>query len=178
MQIHNLNFEPYISAEHLAEQTARVAAQINRDYALAETPPLILITLGGAVIYAADLVRRLDFMTELSYVKCSSYNDGISSTGQIKMEIEPTISPVGRDVIVVEDIVDTGNTYVALHDYLMRAGAKSVKIATMLIKTAVYKKELPIDYISLEIDDIFVVGSGLDYNQLGRNLAGIYRLSK
>lgn len=178
MQIHNLNFEPYISAEHLAEQTARVAAQINRDYAISDTPPLILITLGGAVIYAADLVRRLDFMTELSYVKCSSYNDGISSTGQIKMEIEPTISPVGRDVIVVEDIVDTGNTYVALHDYLMRAGAKSVKIATMLIKTAVYNKELPIDYISLEIDDIFVVGSGLDYNQLGRNLAGIYRLSK
>lgn len=178
MQINNLNFEPYISAATLREQTVRVAAQISRDYADSTTPPLIIITLGGAVIFAADLVRSLDFVTDIAFVKCSSYHNSLTSSSKITFELPLTISARGRDVIVIEDIVDTGNTYVVLHDYLTAQGATSIRIATMLIKKDVYKKTLPIDYVAHEVDDIFVIGSGLDYNQLGRNLDGIYRLSK
>lgn len=178
MQIHNLNFEPHISAETLLEQTRSVAMQINRDYSASATPPIILVTLGGALIFAADLVRNLDFVAEIAYVKCSSYNAALESSGNINFELKVTLPVVGRDVIVIEDIVDTGNTYVALYDYLMQQGATSVRIATMLIKKDVYKKSLSIDYVAIEVEDVFVIGSGLDYNQLGRNLRGIYRLSK
>lgn len=178
MLIHDLNFEPYLSSEFLTEKIAAVASHINRDYAAETDPPIILITLGGAVVFAADLVRRLNFVAELAFVKCSSYYDSMHSSGQITFELDVTVSVSNRRVIVVEDIVDTGNTYVALHDHLIRMKAGSVSIATMLLKKEVYKQSLPIDYTAVEIDDVFVIGYGLDYNQLGRNLNGVYKLSK
>lgn len=178
MLIHNQNFEPYISADTLSKQIDRIANQINQDFADSKDAPLIVITLCGALIFGSDLVRRLDFITDLAFVKCSSYGDSMSPSDYIRYELPPTISPLGRDVIIVEDIVDTGNTYLALHRHLTEMGAKSIRIATMLFKKDVYKKLLPIHYVAMEIDTIFVVGSGLDYNQLGRNLNGIYRLTK
>lgn len=177
MLIHNLNFELYISADTMRDNIEQVAMQIDADFARNQDPPLFMVTLGGAIVFAADLCRKLSFASEWSYVKCSSYHDAMKSSGKIRFELEPTISPLGRDVIVLEDIVDTGNTYEVLHRYLMERGARSVKIATMLIKRDVYDKDLPIDYVAAESDNIFIVGMGLDYNQLGRNLDGIYKLS-
>lgn len=178
MQIHDLNFELYITADILQGHIKRIADQINLDYANAPRRPLIIITLGGALVFGADLIRQLNFVTDIAYVKCSSYNNSMESSGCIDFELGLTISAADRDVIIIEDIVDTGNTYVALHDYLLKVGVRSVKIATMLLKSSVYKKNLPIDYLAVAIDDIFVIGFGLDYNQLGRNLNGIYRLTK
>lgn len=178
MLIHDLNFELYISAPTMQQKIEELAKRIEADFTDCTERPLFMITLGGAVVFAVDLCRHFNFVTEWSYVKCSSYNEGLTSSRNVKFELEPTISPQGRDVIVLEDIVDTGNTYQALHSYLMQHGAKSVRIASMIIKRDVYDKDLPIDYVALESDDIFLIGMGLDYNQLGRNLNGIYKLAK
>ncbi|CDN31723.1 Hypoxanthine-guanine phosphoribosyltransferase [Mucinivorans hirudinis] len=174
MKIYDLIFEPYISQEEVGRQTRRVAELISARYNNCEQKPLVLVTLGGAAIFGADLVRELDFTTEIAFVKCSSYH-GTSSTGSVNFELNPTIDPAGRDVVIVEDIVDTGATYRALHDYLKMRGAEQVIMATMLFKEQAYIETLPVHYVALESENIFVVGSGLDYHQLGRNLKGIWR---
>lgn len=177
MQLHDLFFEPYIPASQIESAVEGVARRINADYAHCITPPLFLVTLSGAFMFAAELSKYLNIPVEFAFVKCSSYNTAAVSSGEVRFEVECTVSPTGRDVIVVEDVVDTGNTYVALHAYLMRLEARSIRIASLLLKTEVYDKSLPLDYVALSVENIFLVGYGLDYNQLGRNINGIYRQS-
>lgn len=170
------DFRVYIKHDDVVAAIKSVARQIDANYTNSDRPPVLLITLSGAMMFAAELVQHLSVNHKWAFVKCSSYNDGMTSIG-VKIEVEPTASLQGEDVIVIEDIVDTGSTWEFLHKYCLDAGARSVKIATMTIKNEVYKKSLPVDYVGLEIEDKFVVGFGLDYSQQGRNLPHIYQLA-
>lgn len=175
MRIHDIDFEPYISSDHIEEAISKLAERINTDYADRDSPLLALITLSGAIIFASQLCKQLKVPVELAFVKCSSYGVTTHSSGDVKFEVEPTTDIKGRDVLVLEDIVDTGNTWVALNKYIKEHGAQSVRIATLLLKEEVYDKDLPLDYVALRVENRFLIGYGLDYNQLGRNLNGIYR---
>lgn len=169
-------FELHIAESEILAATARVADRINADYGAGE-PPIMLVTLSGALLFAAELFKHLAFDSRWAFVKCASYGASLSSSGEVRMTLAPTVDVAGRDVIVVEDVVDTGSTWIFLHKYLLEQGARSVKLVTMTLKTEIYDKSLPVDYVALEIEDKFVVGYGLDYNQSGRNLRGIYKLS-
>ncbi len=169
------SFKPYISEENLQSSVATIASQINEDYK--ETQPLFLGILNGSFMFMADLLKLVDVECTVSFVKLASY-EGTSTTGKVNELIGLSESIEGKDVIVVEDIVDTGNTLVKLYDILSKGNPKSIKTATLLYKPAVYKKHHPIDYVGLEIPNAFVLGYGLDYDGLGRNLSSIYVLNE
>ena len=168
-----LEFEPYIKNEEIQKEVKRVASEITRD--CGNEKPLFLCVLNGAFIFAADLFRSVDFESEISFIRYKSYS-GMSSTGEVKEVLGLTESIEGRTVIIVEDIVDTGNTIMELKDIVMRHGASDAKVCTMLLKPEVYKKDAVLDYVAMEIPDKFIVGFGLDYNQLGRNNKDIFVL--
>lgn len=170
-------FVPYIKYEQISEAIDRVAEQINRDFKECEEIPIILCVLNGSIMFTGELLKRLEFPCELSSIRLSSY-EGTTSTGVTRKILGLTSAIKNRPVIVVEDIVDTGKTIVDLHDILVEAGAGEVKICTMLLKPAVYKKNLKLDYVAMEVDNKFIVGFGLDYDQLGRNYKDIYILDR
>ena len=128
-------------------------------------------------MFTAELMKRLDFDCELISMKLSSY-DGTQSTGNVREVMGMTGSVKGKRVIVVEDIVDTGNTIVDLKRIVKEKGATDCKICTMLLKPEVYKKAVKLDYVAMEIPNRFIVGFGLDYNELGRNYRDIYILDE
>lgn len=178
INIGDLKFAPYISSSQIEEMVKQMASQINTHYKGYQKPPVFLITLSGAMMFAAELSKHIDFLIEWAFIKCSSYGDSDKSCGCVKFIIEPTADLAGRDVIVIEDIVETGLTWIAMRDKLTQIGAKSVAIATMLLKKEVYKyPTIKLDYVGMEIDNKFVVGYGLDYGGLGRNLNRIYKLT-
>lgn len=164
-------FVPYLSGEKISNAVRLVAEKINADYQ--GKNPLFLVVLNGAFLFAADLLRSIDLDCEVSFVKFSSYQ-GTHSTGKVKELIGLNESLVGRDVIIVEDIVDTGTTIVQMLADLADRQTASVRVATLLFKPEAYKKDIVIDYIGLEIPNAFIVGYGLDYDGLGRNLKEIY----
>lgn len=164
-----------MSADAVHQAIKQVALQINQDYADCECP-LLMITLNGGIVFGTELFRQIEGNCEVGFVKFSSYKNELYSSGKATLEIPPTIDVKGRDVILAEDIVDTGNTLVELMRIFTEAGAASVRIATLLIKREVYDKQYAIDYVGLESEDLFVVGCGLDYAGLGRNLNGIYKI--
>ena len=167
-------FVPYLTEEKIAAAVKVVAAKINEDYK--GKNPLFLVILNGSFLFAADLVRAIDSEgCEVSFVKFSSY-EGTESSGKVKELIGLNERLDGRDVIIVEDIVDTGTTIVQMMDDLMKRNPASVRIAALLFKPEAYKKHLKIDYVGMEIPNAFIVGYGLDYNGLGRNLKDIYVL--
>lgn len=170
-------FKPFISNEELEAAIDRLAEKVNADYADSEEAPVFLCVLNGAVMFTAAMMKRLNFQAELVSIKLSSYQ-GTQSTGTILIPMGLTGPVEGRRVIIFEDIVDTGNTIVALKEMLLDKGAKDVRICTMLIKPDVYKKDEKIDYVAMEIPDAFIVGYGLDYNERGRNLKDIYIIDK
>ena len=137
--------------------------------------PILLITLNGAVFFAVDLIKQLDIKCRISCVKVSSYS-GTESTGQINSLIGLNEDVRGQRVLILEDIVDTGRTYVHLHKILSEAGAKDIRMATMTMKRDAYKESLPVHYVGLDIPNKFVVGRGLDYDGYGRNLNDIYQV--
>ena len=128
-------------------------------------------------MFTSELMKRLDFDAELVSMKLSSYQ-GTTSTGEVREVMSLTGNVSGRKVIIVEDIVDTGTTMVSLVKTLKDKGAKDIKICTMLLKPEVYKKDLKLDYVGMEIPNRFIVGFGLDYDELGRNYRDIYVLDK
>lgn len=166
-------FVKYLSAEDIDAAIKKVADQINKDYK--EEPPIILVTLNGAIVFAVDLLKQLNFPCKISCIKISSYN-GTTSTHKMKDLIGLNEDVTGKKVLVVEDIVDTGQTYQHITDMLLQAGAKEVKMATMTFKPEAYKGTLPLHYVGFEIPNKFVVGRGLDYDGYGRNLTDIYQL--
>ena len=170
-------FVPYIPYEKLEQAIDRVAEQINRDFRDCEEPPILLCVLNGSILFTGELMKRLTFPLELSSIRLASY-EGTLSTGVTRKILGLTTAIKGRKVIVVEDIVDTGKTITDLHAILLEAGAAEVKICTMLLKPEVYKKDLKLDYVAMEIENRFIVGFGLDYDQLGRNYKDIYILDK
>ena len=168
-------FVPYIPYERLEKAIDDVAERINQDFKHFDGTPIILCVLNGSILFTGELMKRLTFPCEFSSIRLSSY-EGTLSTGVTRKVLGLTSSIKGRTVLVVEDIVDTGKTITDLHALLLDAGAADVKICTMLLKPEVYKKDLKLDYVAMEIENRFIVGFGLDYDQLGRNYKDIYIL--
>ncbi len=168
-------FVPFIKYEDLMKDIDAVADRINADYADAEDIPIILCVLNGAMMFTSELMKRLTFDCELMSIKIKSYS-GDHSTGEIKQTLGLSSDITGRRVIIVEDIVDSGLSMMYLVDYLKRIGARDAKICTMLFKPDTYDKPLKIDYVARNIPPKFILGFGLDYNELGRQYKDIYVL--
>ena len=162
--------------ETISKRIDELAAQINSDYAGKDV--IFLGILNGSFLFAAELFKRITLDAKISFVKMASY-EGTKSSGKVKELIGWNDDVEGKDIIVVEDIVETGKTLERIKGELSLRKAASVKIATLLFKPELYEfydGRIPIDYMGFEIDNRFVVGYGLDYNGLGRNLPGIYSL--
>jgi len=165
-----------ISAEQIQKRIGELAEEINRDYGGEEI--IAVGILNGAVIFFADLVRQLDFGVEFAFIKLSSYNENAYSSGKIKAESDFSIDITNKNVLIVEDIIDSGLTLKYLKDRLLKSNVKSVRICCLLDKKTGRKTELLVDYIGFEIEDEYVVGFGLDINQKFRNLKDICVLSQ
>lgn len=166
-------FRPYISNDKIIKAIDEVAEKVNADYCGCKDIPIVICVLNGAIMFTGEMMKRLRFDLELCSVKLSSYV-GTKSTGTVLSVLGLTADIRGRRVIVCEDIVDTGNTIVALKEMLIDKGAADVKICSMLFKPEVYKKKDRIDYIGMEIPNDFITGFGLDYDEIGRNYNDIY----
>lgn len=166
-------FKPFISNERIMEAIQGVADKINADFRGCEDVPVVLCVLNGSIPFTGELLTRLDFNCQLVSIKMSSYQ-GTKSTGTVLNVMGLTADVRGRRIIICEDIVDTGNTVVALKEMLSDKGAAEVKICTMLLKPDVYDKDEKLDYVGMEIPNAFIVGYGLDYDELGRNYKDIY----
>lgn len=173
IKLYNKVFKPYITEDRIEKAIDEVAAKVNRDFKDSNDVPIVLCVLNGAMIFTAALMKRLEFNCELMSIKLSSYQ-GTQSTGTVLNILGITGDVRGRRVIITEDIVDTGNTIVALKEMLLDKGAADVRICTMLMKPEVYKKDAVLDYVGMEIPNAFIVGYGLDYDELGRNYRDIY----
>lgn len=175
--LHDKSFKPFIRHEEIIKAIDEVASKINEDFKDCEDTPIILCTLTGAIMFTSELMKRLNFNCKLSAIKLKSY-EGTSTTGEVKEAMGLTSDVSGQRVIIVEDIVDTGNTIVKLTEILKDANVKSTSICTLLFKPNAYKKDINIDYKALEIGNEFIVGFGLDYDELGRNLKDIYVIAE
>ena len=175
IQLHDLFFQKFISETEINLAVNGVAVQINEDYK--KKSPVFLIVLNGAFFFASDIIKKFNGNCEMSFIKVASY-EGTKSSGDVStvMGVEPSLK--GRDVIIIEDIVDTGNTIEAIVEILRQEEVKSYRIATLFYKPKAYTKDEKINYVGLEIENDFIVGYGLDYNGLGRNLNDIYKLKK
>ncbi len=172
-KLHDLEFVPYLTEDDVAIIVNELAGKINEQYK--GKCPLFVVVLNGAFIFASDLMKRVNVECEVSFLRVSSYR-GTSSTGEVK-EMMPVGTDVsGRDVILVEDIIDTGRTMGKVLQKMREAGAASVRICTLLYKPEVFNESYHIDLVGKEIPDRFVVGYGLDYDGLGRNLPSIYQI--
>lgn len=172
IRLHDRNFKIMIPAEQIDQAVEAVAQRINADYAGKETP-LFLGILNGSFMFMSDLIKKIEFNNELSFVKLSSY-EGTASTGQVRSLIGLNGSIEGRHVIVVEDIVDTGESIEHMILDLKARKPASIAVCTLFFKPGSYRKQIPIDYRAMEIGNEFIVGYGLDYDQLGRSLKDIY----
>ena len=171
-----LTFEPYITRETIEARIKELGKDIMRD--CAGKTPLFLCVLNGAFAFAADLFRACeDIDAEISFIRLKSY-EGTGSTGVVKEVLGLHENIEGRTVIIVEDIVDTGNTIVELKEILKDKGAAESRICTLLLKPEAYKKDVKLDYVAMEIPNDFIVGFGLDYDEYGRNYKDIYVLDK
>lgn len=177
VKLHDKTFKLFIPNQEIETAIDAVASQLNKDYqdCTDQDPAVLLCTLNGAIIFAAELLKRLSFPLELKACKLSSYV-GTESTGVVKTEVPLPAQLEGRRVIIVEDIVDTGNTICAMVQQLREHKVKDVRVCTLLLKPEVYKKDIKLDYVAMEIPNRFIVGFGLDYDELGRNIKDIYVL--
>ena len=175
IQLHDKHFIPFISAEEISFAIANMAKQMDDDF-FDETPVFIGV-LNGSFMVLSDLMKKYRGMCEVSFVKLASY-EGTKSTNQIKELIGLNQNLEGRTVVIIEDIVDTGNTIQELKQMLKAQKVKHLKIATLFFKPDAYKEDIKLDYVGIRIPDKFIVGFGLDYDGLGRNLQDVYQLSE
>ncbi len=173
IRVHDKEFIPYLTSAEIDVQVQRVADEINRDYA--GKKPLFIAILNGAFIFAADLLKKIDIEAEICFIKLASYK-GVKSTGKVITAIGLDTDLYGRDVIIVEDIVDTGKTLFQFLPQLEHQNPSSLKVASLLHKPEASVHPIKIDYLGFTIPDKFVVGYGLDYDGLGRNIKEIYQL--
>ncbi|TAH00921.1 MAG: hypoxanthine phosphoribosyltransferase [Sphingobacteriales bacterium] len=168
-------FEIFISNLEIYTRTAELAKQINLDFQ--NKTPVIIGVLNGCFMFMANLVAQISTNCEVSFVKVSSYQGGTKSSGKVDEILGLAIDIAARDVIIVEDIVDTGKTLQFLISKIETLKPASVKVATLLLKPDALETQIPqITYVGFEIENKFVVGYGMDYNNLGRNLNDIYKL--
>jgi hypoxanthine phosphoribosyltransferase len=172
VNIHDKTFELYIPYEKIRSVIEEMAEKMNTDFA--EKDPLFVCILNGSFMFAAELFKRIDLMkAQITFVKLASYN-GDKTSGEVKQLIGFNENVTGRTVVVLEDIVDTGITLDNILEQLKLLKPAEIKVATLLLKPDALQKEVQLDYIGLKIPNDFIVGYGLDYNGLGRNLIDIY----
>ena len=173
IKLNDRTFKVMIPAEEIDKAVAKVAQQLNNDYATAEKPPIFVGVLCGAVVFLSDLVRKVDFTNELTFMQVSSYQ-GTQSTGSVNRKLGIDFDITGRDIILVEDIVETGHSIEHMVTYLESLNPKSVEICTLFYKPEKHLYDRKIKYVAMEIGNEFIVGYGLDYDQVGRGLKDIY----
>jgi hypoxanthine phosphoribosyltransferase len=173
IRVHDRVFEPYLSAAMIADKVRAIAGQVNQEYA--GRRPLFIAILNGAFIFAADLFKEINIDAEICFIKLASYK-GTKSTCHVITAIGLDVDLFGRHVIIVEDIIDTGKT---LHEFLPQLKHQqpaSLRIAALLHKPEAMVYPVPVDYTGFSVPDKFLLGYGLDYDGLGRNIPGIYKL--
>ena len=173
IQLHDKHFVPFISATEIDAALARMALEVQNG--LKGEIPVFVGVLNGAFMVVSDFVKKYKSNCEISFVKLASY-EGTTSTNDVKQLIGLNQNLEGRTVVIIEDIVDTGNTVEELKKMFESQNVKELKIATLFFKPEAYKKDIKLDYIGFEIPNKFIVGYGLDYDGLGRNLPEIYQL--
>ncbi len=175
--LQGLQFEPYISREEIATQIKRVAREIVEDLN-GDEAPIFICVLNGAFMFAADLYREIDLPhSNITFIRYKSY-EGMAASGDVMQVMGLSCDISGRNVIVIEDIVDTGATAAELIDFLSKQGPKSVKLATLLFKPNSLLNQVMPNYIGFNIPSKFIIGYGLDLDEEARNLKDIYILSK
>ena len=173
IKINDKEFELFIEAEKIEKSIGRIAEQINAD--LKGKNPLFIVVLNGAFMFAADLLKKITIPCEITFVRLASYR-GTSNTESVQKILGLTESVENRTVVIVEDIIDSGNTLTALIEELKKHHLREIKIATLFLKPGALKYDLRPDYVAMELPSDFIVGYGLDYDGYGRNLTDIYKL--
>ena len=166
------SFRLCITESQIRQAVKQIAEKINADFK--DKTPLLIPVLNGSFMFASDLMKQLSCQCEISFIKASSYQ-GTGSSGELTSLIGINEDISGRDVIILEDIIDTGFTLSKIIPTIIDKNAASIRIATLLFKPAALKADIKIDYVGMEITNDFIVGYGLDYNGLGRNLKEIYQ---
>ncbi|OKL41924.1 hypoxanthine phosphoribosyltransferase [Pontibacter flavimaris] len=173
IKIHDCEFSTYICEEEIIARITMLAEQLDKDYDGKQ--PLFLAVLNGSFMFASDLLKRVSIPCEVAFIRLASYQD-MQSTGKVKEVLGLTEDVQHRHVVVLEDIVDTGHTVHGLLQQLRERGPASVEVATLLMKPDCLQHPLDVKYVARSIPNDFVVGYGLDYNGLGRNLRDIYKI--
>jgi len=175
IEVRDKQFELFISEEVVLKEIQRVADELTNDFKGKE--PLFICVLNGAFMFASDLIKQLDFPCEITFVRLKSYQ-GTHTDGQVK-KIQGLLEPVaGRNVVIIEDIIDTGHTIAGLLRDISKESPASLKIATLLFKPDALQTDVAPDYVAIEIPPDFIVGYGMDYIGHGRNLRAIYKIKK
>jgi hypoxanthine phosphoribosyltransferase len=173
IQVHDKQFEPYLAASTISERIKSLAAQLSADYT--GKKPLFIAILNGSFMFASDLFKELTIDAEICFIKLASYK-GTKSTGHVITAIGMDMDIFGREVVILEDIVDTGKTLSEFLPQLKHQQPASMKIVALLHKPEATVFPIKIDYLGFSIPNKFVVGYGLDYDGLGRNIREIYKL--
>lgn len=171
--LNDRTFKVMIPAQEIDQAVEKVAQRLNADYADAPKPPIFVGVLCGAFVFLADIMRKVNFTNEVTFIQISSYQ-GIQSTGKVQRKLGIDFDITDRDIILVEDIVETGHSIDHLVDYLQSFSPRSVEVCTLFFKPEKYLYDRPIKYVAMEIGNEFIVGYGLDYDQVGRGLKDIY----
>jgi hypoxanthine phosphoribosyltransferase len=175
IRVKDKDFEVFIPEEKIEEAISRIAGSINEE--MIGQDPVFLVVLNGAFMFAADLFKKLNMPCEISFVKLASYS-GTSTSATVRELIGLNSSLKGRQVVIVEDIIDTGITMDHLIGKLVALGVADIRIAALFFKPQAFRRDFRIDYIGLEIPNDFIVGYGLDYDGYGRNYAEIYKITE
>ena len=173
MKIKDKSFKILLKEEDLQARISQMAKQINKDFK--DREPLFIGILNGCFMFTSDIMKDIKLTAKISFVKLASYTDMVSS-GSVKQLIGLNENIFKKDVIILEDIIDSGNTIASVMEEFKERGAASVTVATLLLKPKALKTEIEIKYVGFEISNEFVVGYGLDYDGLGRNTRDIYQL--
>ena len=175
IRVHDKQFEPYLTAEEIASRIKMVAQQLNQDYA--GKRPLFIAILNGSFMFASDLFKEITIDAEICFIKLASYK-GTKSTGHVITAIGLDMDIIGRDVILIEDIVDTGKTISEFLPQIRHQQPASLKIVALLHKPDAMVYPVKIYYLGFSLPNKFAVGYGVDYDGLGRNIREIYRLAE
>lgn len=175
IKLHDKEFIPFLNEAEIAAAVSKIAEAIAKDYK--DEVPIFVGVLNGAFMFVSDLLKAYSYPCEVSFVKLSSYR-GLTSTGIVETLLDVSEDIEGRTIIILEDIIDTGRTLQQLVHLFSNSNVKEFKIASLFYKAEVYNGEYSIDYVGLEIPNSFIVGYGLDYMELGRNLREVYQLNQ
>lgn len=175
IKLHDKYFKPFLSEVQILDAVKSLAEKISSDYK--DEVPVFVGVLNGAFMFVSDFLKEYQYPCEVSFVKLSSYQ-GLTSTGIVETLLDPPDNLEGRSVIILEDIIDSGRTLKELVHLFNNTNVKEYKIASLFYKSTIYNGEYAIDYVGIDIPDKFIVGYGLDYNELGRNLREVYQLNQ